>query len=98
MAGRHSNKSRRAKARRRRGAVGLGTTAGAFGACAMSPLAAAPSARADILDVIVDPIINPVQQAVSGVTDVVSAIDPSVGVDALAGLDPSVAVAGLDIG
>ena len=57
-------------------------------AAAMSPLAAAPTARADILDVVVDPIINRLQQAVAGVTDAVSAILPSAAVDVFAGIVP----------
>ena len=51
MAGRHSSKrnqrSRNAKARRRGRVLGAGTTAGAFLAFGMTPLATAPAAHAD---------------------------------------------------
>ena len=59
---------------------------------------------------IVDPITQPLQQAVAGVADAVSAIDPTTGLDgltvldglpgmeALAGVDPSTVLAGLDLG
>ena len=83
---------RRAQAARRRRVVGLGTTAGAFIAAAM----ALPTAHADILDVVIDPIIAPVQHALTGVTDVVSSIDPTTGMDALSGLDPAGLLAGID--
>src|ERR1700692_2318460 len=85
MAGRNSSKrnqrSRNAKARRRRRVLGAGATAGAFLAFGMTPLATAPAAHADVLDAVIDPLIN--------------AIAGSVGVDALAGIDPSSA---LDLG
>lgn len=62
MAGRRSSKRHRksanAEARRRRRVVGLGTSAGAFLAFGMTPLAAAPSAHADELELIIDPIVN----------------------------------------
>ncbi|WP_343575930.1 hypothetical protein, partial [Mycobacterium sp.] len=61
MAGRHTNKrsqqSRNAKNRRRR-LLGAGTTASAFLAFGMTPLASSPAAHADAFDVIIDPIIN----------------------------------------
>ena len=61
MAGHNKNKrnqrSRSAKASRRR-ALGAGTTAGAFLAFGMAPLATAPAAHADVFDVIIDPIVN----------------------------------------
>ena len=85
MAGGHNNKrnkrSRNAKARRRR-VLGAGTTAGAFFAFGMTPLASAPAAQADVLDVIIDPIINSVLGSITSL-------------DALAGIDPSSA---LDLG
>ena len=77
---------------RRRGA-GLVASASAFLAFGMGPLAGAPHADADILDVVVDPVLQPLQQALTGVTDVVSAFDPSTGMDALAGLDLSAVLA-----
>src|SRR5271156_3135428 len=62
MAGRHNSKrnqrSSKAKTRRRRNVVGVTGTAGAFLAFGMSPLANAPEAKADVLDVILDPLIN----------------------------------------
>ncbi len=64
----------------------------------MGPLGSAPSAGADILDVVVDPITQPLQQAVAGVADAVSVIDPTAGLDAVAGVDPAAVLAGLDLG
>ena len=61
MSGQHSikrnHRSHSAKARRRR-VIGLSTSTGAFLAFGMTPLATAPAAHADVLDVILDPIIN----------------------------------------
>src|ERR1700733_13087606 len=73
--GRHTRskrnrQSREAKARRRRGVAGLGTTAGAVVAFGLGPWGVAPSAHADEFEVIIDPIIN----ALSGV-------DPMLGAD-----------------
>ncbi|MGA8328337.1 MAG: PGRS repeat-containing protein, partial [Mycobacterium sp.] len=86
MAGRHNSKrdqrSRNAKARRRRRVLGAGTTAGAFLAFGMTPLATAPAAHADEFDVIIDPIINSILGSITSL-------------DALAGIDPSSA---LDVG
>ncbi|MGB7870384.1 MAG: hypothetical protein WBM01_19275, partial [Mycobacterium sp.] len=74
MSGQHSkrNQSGKAKAtaRRRRRAIGLGSGAGAFLAFGLSPLAAAPPARADVLDTILDPIINSL-----------AGVDPTLGAD-----------------
>src|ERR1700712_3522123 len=79
MAGPHNNKgnqrSRNAKARRR-GALGAGTTVGAFLAFGLAPLATAPAAHADEFDVIIDPIINSILGSVTSL-------------DALVGIDPS---------
>jgi endoglycosylceramidase len=50
--------------------VGLGASAGAFFAFGMTPLVTAPPAKADGLDVILDPIINSL-----------SAVDPTLGAD-----------------
>ncbi|MFZ1162394.1 MAG: hypothetical protein WAO18_09080, partial [Mycobacterium sp.] len=72
-------------------------TAGAALGFGLGPLAGAPSAHADILDVVVDPITQPLQQALAGVGDVVSAIDPSTGLDALAGLDPAAVLSSVDL-
>src|ERR1700744_848932 len=75
MSGRHSSKrnqrSIRAKASRRRRAVGLGSSAGALLAFGLGPLAAAPAANADELDAILDPIINSL-----------ASIDPTLAADA----------------
>jgi endoglycosylceramidase len=63
--------------------LGLGVTAGAFFAFGMSPLVTAPTANADGLDAIIDPIINSL-----------AAIDPTLGADlgaAVTSFDPSVA-------
>src|SRR6202000_1270977 len=79
MAGRHSKKNRRAardKARARRAALGLGSSAGAFLAFGLTPLASVPPAHADGLDVIIDPIINSILSSVTSF-------------DALLGIDPS---------
>ncbi len=74
MAGRQSSKrnpqSRDAAKARRRRVVAMGGTAGAFLAFGLSPLAQAPAAQADGLDLIVEPIIN----ALAGV-------DPTLGAD-----------------
>ena len=87
--------SRSAKVRRRRRAAGLGTAVGAFlAAAAMTsgPVVTASPAKADILDIIIDPIINPVMGAVSDTLAAMPAIDP------LAGLDlESLAGAGVDL-
>ena len=74
MSGQHSkrNQSGKAKAtaRRRRRAIGLGGGAGAFLAFGTGPLAGAPTANADVLDSILDPIINSL-----------ASIDPTLGAD-----------------
>ena len=57
MAGRHAKRKTRSNAKLRRGgAIGLSTTAGAFLAAAMGPVATAPPANADfgIEDLIMD--------------------------------------------
>ena len=78
MASRHSAKKNRrsAKAKARRAALGLGGSAGAFLAFGLGPMAAAPPAHADGLDVIIDPIINSILGSVSSF-------------DALLGIAPS---------
>ena len=82
----------------RRAVVGLIASAGAVLAFGMGPLGTAPAVKADVLDVVIDPVINQLQQAVAGVTEAVSAIDPSATMDAFAGLDPSIGLSGVDIG
>ncbi len=64
-----NRQSRNVKAGRRR-VLGLGTGAGAVLAFGMGPLGLAPSAHADVLDVIIDPIINSL-----------SSVDPTLGAD-----------------
>src|ERR1700733_1677818 len=78
MARRRASKRSRGspQASRRARGVGLVASAGAFFAFGLGPLASAPPVHADVLDVIVDPITQPLQQALAGVTDAVSAIDP----------------------
>ncbi len=70
----HSSKrirqSRNAKARRGRLLAGAGGTAAAFLAFGMSPLGSAPPARADGLDLLIEPIIG-----------ALSSVDPTLGVD-----------------
>ena len=84
-----------AKVHRRRRAAGLGTAVGAFlAAAAMTsgPVVPASPAKADILDMIIDPIINTVTGTASDTLAAMPAIDP------LAGLDlGSLAGAGLDL-
>src|SRR5437660_2633497 len=83
MAGQHSKKNRRSgRAKARRRALGLGSGAGAFLTLGLGPLAGAPPAHADGLDVIIDPIINSILSSVTSF-------------DALLGIDPT---AGLDLG
>src|ERR1700735_3767699 len=76
-----NQRSRNAKASRRR-VLGAATTAGAFLAFGMYPLASAPAAHADVFDVIIDPIVNSILSSITSL-------------DALAGIDPSSA---LDLG
>ncbi|GFG72912.1 hypothetical protein MBOT_02770 [Mycobacterium botniense] len=69
--------SRNARARWRR--VVAGATVGAFLAVTTAwSWVAAPSAKADLLDVILDPIVQPI---VSAMTDMVGAADPSAATD-----------------
>lgn len=79
MAGSHAKRNRRsrnAKARGRR-VIGLSSAAGAFLAAAMGPLGTAPQAKADILDLIIDPAIDPIAGASTGATDPLTMLDPS---------------------
>ena len=86
---------------RRAHALGLTTTVGAFLAAAMAPLASAPSAHADILDGLLDPLIDPLAVWLAGVIDPLAGVDPSAGVDtAMAGVGAAdvagASTAGLD--
>ena len=94
MAGRRGTKRGRGK---RRSAV-LGAAASAALAFGIGPLGGAPLAHGDIVDVVMDPIIQPVQQVLAGVGDAMSVIDPTVVLDSVAGLDPATVLAGLDLG
>lgn len=67
-------------------AVGMGVAAGAFLAFALTPLATAPSAHADIEDLIFQPVLDAMAQAVSSV-------DPSLALSLDPGLDASSLVA-----
>ncbi|WP_067974356.1 PGRS repeat-containing protein [Mycolicibacter icosiumassiliensis] len=84
MSRRHTNNqqgARRTKAHRRNRVIGSGGAAGAFVAFGLSPLAAAPPARADELDLMLDPVI-----------DSLSSIDPTLGAQVSAwvtALDPT---------
>jgi hypothetical protein len=83
MAGRQTKPNRlspSAKARRRQ-MLGLSASAAAFLAFGLSPLATAPPAKADVFDAILDPIILPLQQALTGVSDALSGIDPTAALD-----------------
>lgn len=103
MAGRDStkgnNRSRDAKARRRR-VVGIGGAAGVFLAAATmtaGPLVTAPTAKADIDDLL-DPIIQPI---ITAFTESLASIDPAAATDltslvdglGLGSFDPATALA-----
>ena len=92
------NRASRSTTARRRRLVGLGSGAGAVLAFGMGPWGFAPPARADIFDVVIDPIIQPLQQALTGVSDALAGIDPSVVLDSLAAVDPTAGLAALDLG
>ena len=75
MAGQRSSKkkspSAKAKGRRHRRAIGLGSSAGAFLAFGLTPLAGAPSAKADVFDDILDMAVG------SAVSSAVTAVNPT---------------------
>ena len=73
MAGKHSGKKNRqsGKAKARRRALGLGGGAGAFLAFGLSPLAGAPTAKADVFDDILDLAIG------SAASSAVTAVNPT---------------------
>src|SRR5689334_17130341 len=75
MAGQRSSKNtqsgKAAKARRRRRAIGLSGSAGAFLALGLGPLAGAPSAKADVFDDILDAVIG------SAASSAVTAVNPT---------------------
>src|ERR1700733_8622685 len=74
------NRRRRAAKARRERLVGLGTVAGAALALGTTPLGGVPRANADILDMILDPLV-PVAGSLAAVDPLV-ALDPAaVGVD-----------------
>ena len=74
MAGKHTsknNQSDKAKARRRRRAFGLGSSAGAFLAFGLGPLAGAPTAKADVFDDILDMVVG------SAASSAITAVNPT---------------------
>ena len=77
---------RQARACRRGRAIGAGTAAGAFLAFGMTPLAAAPVANADGLDVVLDPILNSLASIAPALTTDLTSM--------IAGIDPSFATEG----
>ena len=68
----------------------------------MTPLATAPPAKADVLDLVVDPTIQSLEQTLAGLIDALSGIDPTLAADfssltdPLAGLDPTAGLPDLD--
>src|SRR6185312_5903634 len=72
------------KGKARRRAFGLGSGAGAFLALGLGPLAGAPPAHADGLDVIIDPIVNSIM---GSFTDSFAGLDALLGIDPTAGVD-----------
>ncbi|QZA18245.1 hypothetical protein K3U93_03260 [Mycobacterium malmoense] len=87
---RRNRRSHHAQTRYRRRVIGVGTTASAFLTAAITPLAPAPVARAGVLDMIIDPLLQPVITAAStaaqqGINAGTAALD-GLSADALAGL------------
>ncbi|MCV7049211.1 hypothetical protein H7H82_01060 [Mycobacterium heidelbergense] len=84
----HSMRRNRRNAKANRGrVVGLGTAAGAFLTATMTPVIAAPSAQAGVLDMIINPILQPLLGATSTAAAAAgtTAIN-GIGAGALAGL------------
>src|SRR5690349_11974225 len=79
---------RQARTLRRGRAIGAGTAAGAFLAFGLTPLAPAPVANADGLDVVLDPILNSLASIAPALTTdltlMVAGIDPSFAADGAA--------------
>ena len=87
MAGKHSRgKSRAAKAKARRRTLGLGGSAGAFLAFGLSPLAGAPTAKADVFDDILDLAIGSAASSAVTAVNPTDFLDPGVLSGALADL------------
>jgi PE-PGRS C-terminal aspartyl peptidase-like domain len=79
MAGRHStNKQSRNAGMRRRGAVIVGGSVGAFAAAAAMATGSAAPAKADIIDTLLDPIIQPL---ITSMTDALAGFDPAAATD-----------------
>jgi hypothetical protein len=79
-----NRRSRNGKRCRRGRVVGLGTTAGAFLALGMIPLATAPRAHADVEDIF-QPVIDAIAQAVNVVDpSLASSLDPGLDVGSVA--------------
>ncbi|HTZ14986.1 MAG TPA: cellulase family glycosylhydrolase [Mycobacterium sp.] len=76
-----------------RRAVVLGAAATAAVSFALLPLAAAPSAHADIEDVVIDPIVNAISSALTSATDAFAAMDPAAGLSVV-----DLGTGGLDTG
>ena len=72
--------------------IGWGSSAGAALTFTIGPLAAIPAAHADGLDVIVDPIINAVDHAMTGV-DALASLSSAASLD-LGGLGGSASING----
>ena len=101
MARQHSiervRRTRKARARRRSCIAALGTAAGALLAAAISP-ATAPPASADVVDAVADPIINSLQEALTGLTDAFAGFSPTDVLDSLAALEPAAGISGSGLG
>ncbi|MCV7052451.1 hypothetical protein H7H82_17940, partial [Mycobacterium heidelbergense] len=83
----HSMRRNRRNAKASRGrVVGLSTAAGAFLTATMAPMAAAPPAQAGVLDMIINPIIQPVMGAVGTAAAAGTTAINGIGAGALAGL------------
>ncbi|MCV7050796.1 hypothetical protein H7H82_09340 [Mycobacterium heidelbergense] len=83
---RRDRRSRNAKAARRGRVIGLGSAAGAFLTATITPMAAAPAAQAGVLDMIINPIIQPVMGAVGTAANAGTTAMNGIGAGALAGL------------
>src|ERR1700747_2804144 len=85
--------SRNGKVRCRRPVVGLSTSASAFLTFGLMPLATAPAAQADQLDVILDPIINSLASIdptlATDLSGLATSFDPTVVGDPLAASAPA---------
>ena len=80
--------SRRTRSQWRQRAVGAGTAAGAILAFGITPVALAPAANADELEMILDPILNSLSSIApaltTDLTSMVAGLDPSFAADSAA--------------